>query len=235
MRAKPENRILRVLEDETRHSILGECREVHLQATEVLSRAGEDQAIVHFPERCVISTVASFRDGATIEVANTGREGCTGLGPILGSAFQLNSDIVQVSGRALVMDTEDFLRAKQRYPAFRDALFAATRGMFQQVMVSGACNATHPAKQRLARWLLTMSDRAPDSVINLTQEFLAEILGVRRATVSEASSELRQQNLISYSRGSVTILDHSGLHDVACECYDLVADAYNRLLPIESP
>lgn len=227
----PRNWILRILEKETRHRVLDRCRSVELRPTMVLSRAGSEQTVVHFPETCVVSSVAAYSDGSTIEVANTGREGCTGLGPILDSTDQLNTDIVQVGGQAYAMDTEDFLRVKEANPGFRAALYLSMRGMFHQVMVSGACNATHSARKRLARWLLAMADRTSNNRIPLTQEFLADILGVRRATISEAASAFNRQGYIDQTRGGLTVLDHEGLRTEACECYDLVVSLYDRLMP----
>lgn len=229
-----KNRILRTLEATTQKRVLERCQRVELYPEQVLSIAGEDQTTVYFPEDCVISTVASFRDGATIEVANTGREGCTGYAPTLNSALQLNGDIAQVGGLALAMETAEFFRLKNEYPPFEAALFSALRGLIQQIMISNACNAMHPARQRLARWLLTMNDRTPGKTIELTQDFLAQILGVRRATISEASAVFRTKNLIDYARGKLVIRDREGLRGEACECYDLVADAYRQFLPLES-
>jgi hypothetical protein len=103
-----------------------------------------------------------------------------------------------------------------------------------QVMVSGACNATHDARQRLARWLLTMDDRSDAAEMRLTHEFLAHMLGVRRATVTEAASGLRAEGLIAYAHGRVTISDRAGLHAASCGCYDLVREAYDVLLPEKS-
>lgn len=226
----PNNRILRVLQDETLQNVLEACRDVHLDVTTVLDRIGDEQSTIHFPEDCVISTLATYPDGTSIEVANIGREGSTGLGPLLETPVMLTTNIVQIAGHAYAMDTDTFHTLVADQPEFRRAMLASTRGMFQQVMISNACNAKHTAEQRLARWLLTMSDRVSDRTVELTQDFFAQILGVRRATISEASSRLKRDGVIDYSRGALEILDRDGLHDASCECYDLVSDAYDQLL-----
>ncbi len=202
-----------------------------LEARTILDRVGEHTASVHFPETAVISTVATYKDGSSIEMANIGREACTGIGLILGHSQQLNTNEVQLGGGALEMPAEAFLRLKQELPDFENSLLSTVQAVFYQIMVSGACNGAHLAKQRLARWLLTMADRNGSDSMRLTQDFLAEMLGVRRATVSEAASEMQAQGLIQYARGRVRIRNRSGLQKTSCECYQLVREAYASLLP----
>lgn len=231
MEQTSQNRILQSLPERSRARILSHCSAVDLPVGTVLSQAGTQRRGVHFPETAVISTLSTFSDGATIEVANVGLEGCTGISLTLGTSVELNTDVVQVAGRARMMDAKTFTGLKSSLPDFETALFGALQGVFYQVMVSGACNATHSTTERLARWLLTMCDRSPRQEIDLTQEFLAGILGVRRATVSEASARLRDEGLIVNGRGKMRVVDPAGLRRKSCECYDLVRNAYDRLLP----
>lgn len=228
------NRLLRSLSAETRGAVLGACERTELQVHTVLDRVGEPTASVIFPETAVISTLATYSDGTCIEMANIGREACTGIGLILGHARQLNTNEVQVGGAALRIGAEAFLDLKASLPEFETALFSAVQAVFYQVMVSGACNGAHGSRQRLARWLLTMRDRSDDETLNLTHDFLAEVLGLRRATVSEAAADLQASRCIAYSRGRIRILDRAGLHAASCECYDLVRDGHARLLPERS-
>ncbi|MFC3230192.1 Crp/Fnr family transcriptional regulator [Marinibaculum pumilum] len=231
MAQETSNRVLCALPAEARRDVLAACERVELEGRTILDRSGETPAEVHFPETAVISTIATYRDGSSIEMANIGREACTGIGLVLGHPRQLNTNEVQIGGRALAMPVAALVDVEEALPAFRTALFSTVQALFYQVMVSGACNGAHTARQRLARWLLTMRDRNDWETMALTHDFLAEMLGVRRATVTGAARELQAQGLISYGRGQVRISDPAGLRQVSCECYDLVRTAYDELLP----
>lgn len=225
------NRVLCSLPVDARQAVLDECDRVELIARSIIDRVDETPEVVHFPETAVISTISTYSDGSSIEMANIGREACTGIGLILGHPRQLNTNEVQIGGSALEMRADTFVERKASIPAFEKALFATVQAVFYQVMVSGACNGAHSAKQRLARWLLTMRDRHDQDTLRLTHDFLATMLGVRRATVTEASRDLQSHGLIATSRGQVRIVDPEGLQKVSCECYNLVKNAYTVLLP----
>lgn len=225
------NRVLSTLPPDARDAVASACERVELERGSVIDRVGETAASVHFPETAVISTIATYSDGSSIEMANIGREACTGIGLVLGHPRQLNTNEVQIGGSAQVMPADAFVELKATLPAFERQLFSAVQAVFYQVMISGACNGTHTTRQRLARWLLTMRDRNDREVMYLTHDFLAEMLGVRRATVTESSLDLQSRGLIAYSRGQVRVTDPEGLREVSCECYDLVRDAYDSLLP----
>lgn len=234
MSLNTKNKVLRSLQAETRRAVMQHCEEVDLSAETVLHRMGEATDAVYFPETAVISTLATYSDGSGIEMANVGREACTAVNLVLGQSKQLHTDEVQISGGALRMPTEKFLHLKSEHADFERALFSSVQSVFYQVMISGACNGTHDALHRLARWLLTMHDRADGNEMRLTHDFLAQMLGVRRATVTEAALKLQDRGLIDYARGRVAIKDHAGLSDASCECYALVRAANRELLP-EAP
>lgn len=225
------NFVLRALPVEIRRTALEACDRVRLDAPTLLAAAGEPVAAVHFPETMAISSVTTYHDGSMIEMANVGREACTGVGLILGGRTWLTTTQVQVGGVALVMPAHSLVRLREAHPEVERVLMASVRGLFYQVMVSGACNAAHRAKERLARWLLTMSDRSGEETMPLTHDFLAAILGVRRATVTGAAADLQAAGLIEYRRGRVTITDPGGLKRASCECYELVRESYGSLLP----
>ncbi|WP_422073677.1 Crp/Fnr family transcriptional regulator [Tranquillimonas rosea] len=231
MEVLTRNRVLTALDGHDRTAILAKCERVELTARTRLDRVGETTSAMHFPETAVISTIATYSDGTSIEMANIGREACTGIGLILGHPRQLNSNEVQLAGTALKLPVEAFATLRTARPAFEAALFSTVRAVFYQVMVSGACNGAHSTRQRLARWLLTMQDRSDTVVMDLTHGFLAEMLGVRRATVSEAMVTLKGEGLIAYDRGRIQIADPAGLKAASCECYQLVRNAYATLLP----
>ncbi len=234
MTYQTRNRVLLSLSAETRQAVIERCEKVDLEVGTILHRVGDKTYATFFPETAVISTLASYADGSMIEMANVGSEACTGFNVILGGSIQLTTNEAQVSGTALKLPINQFHHLKSRYSDFESALFSAAQSLFFQVMVSGACNGAHDAKQRLARWLLTMKDRADGEEINLTHEFLAQMLGVRRATVTKVASELQAAGFIQYSRGRVKITDHAGLHAASCECYDLVRSTNHELLPDKS-
>lgn len=225
------NRVLLSLTSDIRRVVLDDCEEIELEGRTTLARLGEPTGSVYFPETMVISTLANYRDGSTIEMANIGREACTGINLTLGHTDQLNTNEVQIGGSALELPAKKFLNLKSALPQFGSVLLSTVQAVIYQVMVSGACNGAHTSKERLARWLLTMSDRNDGKTMLLTQEYLSEMLGVRRATVSNAASELQDAGLIEYARGRIRITDHAGLREASCECYNLVRNAYDSLLP----
>lgn len=229
MRPQTHNRILRSLSDRDLERVLAACRSVPLEFGQVLTAMSEPVETVYFPESGVISVVSYYSDGSTVEMANVGRESCTGLAPSLRHQTELCTDLVQIPGRALAMSVMEFNRLRREIPAFENVLLTNVHGVLYQVMVSGACNARHSARERLARWLLTMYDRTGDEQMDFTQDFLAEILSVRRATISEAASQLRDEGAISYARGTIHLTDIGALHGASCECYDLVSSAYRGL------
>lgn len=231
MAEETSNRVLRSLASKTRSTVMAECKRVELEGRTMLARMGNPTHFVFFPETAVISALATYRDGSNIEMANIGCEACTGIGLVLGNPNQMITEEVQIAGSALVMASDSFASLKSSLPDFEHVMLSAVQAVIHQVMVSGACNGAHGAKQRLARWLLTMSDRIAGETMNLTQEFLSEMLAVRRATVSDVASELQNAGLIGYERGRIRITDRPGLEAASCECYGLVRDAYDLLLP----
>ncbi len=230
-----DNKVLLSLPAGIREELLGACTRVEMVLGSVLHREGETTKAVHFPDTGVISTLATYGDGSVIEMANIGREASTGINLVLGNPRQLNTDEIQVAGTALEMPAEKFVKLMSSRPEFARALFSMVQAVFQQVMVSGACNGAHGATERLARWLLTMRDRSDGDEMHLTHEFLAEVLGLRRATVSESAAELRRAGLIDYARGRIWIADRAGLEAASCECYRRVRESNDALLPGAGP
>lgn len=226
-----QNRVLRALPPATRETVMAECENVPFDTRTVLHKAGDATGAVYFPETAVISVLATYGDGSTIEMANIGREACTGINLTLGREHQLSTNEIQVGGSVLRLPAARFTAFLSEDPEFRRVLFATVQAVMHQVMVSGACNGAHDARQRLSRWLLTMHDRADGQHMNLTHEFLSHMLGVRRATVSKVASELRSEGLITYTHGRMSVTDHKGLRKASCECYDRVRATYAKLLP----
>jgi CRP-like cAMP-binding protein len=199
-----------------------ELEQIRCQRGQVLMDADSSLDHVFFPDSGVISAVAVYSDGSVIEMATIGREGCTGVQAIFGAKSSSIQLLVQIPGSAAKMSRAAFTRAMESMPSFRKLMYTYVHAFLEQVMVSVACNGAHSLKQRLARWLLMMRDRGDDDVLSISQSLLAEMLGVQRPTVTNASRELDGAGLIARGRRQVTILDRQGLTKASCECYQLV-------------
>ena len=221
------------LEARERERLLAATTPVSLESKQTLLSPGGRIDAVYFPENAVVSLLQIMEGGATVEVANIGNEGIVGLPVFLGvdSLGARECYQVEVPGQARAMDVATFVKAAGREP-FRRLVERSIQAQFTQVAQRMACVALHSIPERCSRWLLLTHDRVGDREFPLTQEFLAQMLGVRRASVSVAAGALQTAGLISYSRGRVTILDREGLENAACECYRIIRNEYDRLLAI---
>jgi CRP-like cAMP-binding protein len=202
--------------------LMPELERVRCQHGQVLVDADSSLDHVYFPDSGVVSVVAVYADGSIIEMATIGREGCTGMQAVFGARSSSVQLLVQIPGSAAKMSRAAFTRAMDSMPSFRSLMFNYVHAFLEQVMVSAACNGAHSLKQRLARWLLMMRDRSDDEVLSISQNLLAEMLGVQRPTVTNTVRELEDAGLIERGRRQVTILDRPGLTKASCECYQLV-------------
>jgi CRP-like cAMP-binding protein len=191
---------------------------------------GKPIRTVLFPLSSVNSIIAVDEEGGEVEVSTVGNEGVVGLPLFLGTRTAPGLAFTQIAGDSLRMDGGVFVELSKSMSSFRERLQRYTQGFVVQVSQSVACNRLHTADQRLARWLLSCADRVGDDRFPLTQEFMAQMLGVRRATVSEAASALQERGLVQYSRGTIEITDRPGLTRTACSCYRIVRDEFSRLL-----
>jgi CRP-like cAMP-binding protein len=201
------------------------------QREQVLMDADSSLDHVFFPDSGVVSVVAVYPDGSIIEMATIGREGCTGLQAVLGAKTSSVRLLVQIPGTAAKMSRAAFTSAMKSVPSFRGLMYAYLHAFLEQVMVSVACNGAHNLKQRLARWLLMMRDRSDDDALPVTQDLLAEMLGVQRPTITNAVRDLERAGLIVRGRRQVTILDRQALIGASCECYELVRTRIAHHLP----
>ena len=203
---------------------------VDLIQGDTLLLAGEPIPYVWFPHNCVTSTLVSTPDGATIEVGIMGLDGVVGLSLLLGLPTSNTTVMVQISGRAFRMRAADFIRTIRdpRGQAY-EAMLHYCDAFLAMVAQTAACNALHPIEARLARWILMTYDRVQREEIPLTQEYLASMLGVRRASVSIAASSMQQRGFIKYSRGSLRVIDRGGLERHSCPCYGVVRSITERL------
>jgi CRP-like cAMP-binding protein len=203
---------------------------VVLRHQQVLYEPGEVIARVYFPITAVVSLLNVVEDGKSLGTATVGSEGLIGLPLALGADSDNNRAVVQVAGTALRVGATAFRRALERSDALRHVVQRYTHVVLVQTAQAAVCNRLHSTHARCSRWLLEIHDRVRTDVFNATQDFLAEILGVRRPTVTAAAGLLQQAGLIHYRRGRVTILNRPGLESAACGCYRTVAIANERLL-----
>lgn len=226
------NRLLAALSVADRSILEPHLERVDLPRGEVLYDAFSPITRGYFVDRGVVSVVCAFADGKTAETGTIGIEGFVGVGTILHDEVAMARHVVQMPVAARRVEIAILLQMLDRTPALRELLLRYSRALLCQVSQSVACNSVHSAEQRLVRWLLMFQRSADNHVLHLTQEFLAEMLGLRRPTVTAMAQGLQAAGLIEYSRGRIRILDHEGLEAVACECHSLVRQHYDRLLPL---
>lgn len=179
---------------------------------------------VYFPTNCLISLLTAVEKQRTLEVGMVGNEGMVGMPLALGINVSAVRALVQGTGTAMCMTAKRFLTEFKRSLPLQQAVFRYTHFLMAQVSQTAACNRFHNTNARLARWLLMTGDRLDANKFHLTQEFLADMLGIRRVGVTKAASVLQQRKLIAYHRGHLRILDREGLEAVACTCYRTVKD-----------
>ena len=206
-------------------------RPVEFRRREVLIAADDPIKLVYFPVAGLISEVACLENGSGVEAAAIGREGVIGAVPALGSGHALAEYIVQVAGSGYSMPVERFRAAIEEQPALRAILYRHAEAVSAVSLQSLACIAFHPVEARLARWLLIARDSIGRDVLPLTQEFLAQMLGVQRTTVTLAAQSLEGTGVIRYRRGNIEILDVSRLKQCSCHCYEQVRQRRERALP----
>jgi CRP-like cAMP-binding protein len=199
-----------------------QLEQIPCERGQVLMDADSPLDHLFFPDSGVVSVVAVYADGKIIEMATIGREGCTSVQAIFGAESSSVRLLVQIPGGATRMSRAAFTRAMGSMPSFRSLMYAYAQAFLEQVLASVACNGAHNLKQRLARWLLMMRDRGDDDALLITQDLLAEMLGVQRPTVTNAAREMERAGLIARGRRQVTMLDRQGLVEASCECYLMV-------------
>jgi CRP-like cAMP-binding protein len=190
----------------------------------VLIEAGDEFEYVYFPHYGMLSLLAVLKDGKAIETATVGREGVVGAMAGLGLYKSLVRVVVQLPTGITKISATQFRRAASGSDAIRDLGIHYNEVLLSQARVTAACNALHVVEERFCRWLLQSADRAGSSTVNLTQEFLAEMLGVRRTSVTEVASKIQNTGAIKYSRGVINILDRPALEKMSCECYQTLLD-----------
>lgn len=217
------NKILTGLRNADFERLMPLLQPVSLSAGERLSEAGETMRFIYFPESSVLSCRAEMRDGKSTEVGMIGFEGMAGITAIVGSLPSVHSLNVPFGGSALRVSTDDFTREIMRGDGVKQSLLAYAGEYVTQISQRYACAVFHTVEQRFAVWLLLLMDRIKDDVIQITQERIAEHLGVRRAGVTVVAASMQDAGAISYKRGNLRINDRQMIEAIACECYGTLA------------
>ena len=231
----PQNRLLAALDAQDLELVTSKLVPVTLEKGALLYDPGDMIDAIYFPDDCVISLMTLMESGAAIKPAAMGREGALGLMAAVSPRQSLARAIVQVPGRARRITAPHLHRAWEQSAQIRDLIDRHNEALFAHAIHSVACNALHSVEARFCRWLLSCDDRIDSSTVALTQEFLADMLGVQRTTVTVVARALQAAGLIRYRRGVVDIMDRAGLEAIACECYGAVRRNYQRLLPDPFP
>lgn len=229
------NRLLAALPGKDQQNVLAGCEAVALAFGEVLCEPGQRMRHVYFPTDSFVSLVAPVDGFASLEVGLVGNEGMVGITVTLGVTASPLHALVQGAGPAWRMSAEPFRRELARSLPLQRGLNRYLYVVMTQLAQTAACTRFHVVEARLARWLLMSQDRAHSNVFTVTHEFLAYMLGVRRVGVTKAAISLQRQQLISYTRGKITVHDRRGLIAVACGCYLADLDSYNRILGQRGP
>jgi CRP-like cAMP-binding protein len=225
------NRLVAALTSEDYSLLAPHFKELLLEIGSLLQEAGEPVEHIFFPHQGMVSLLAVMSDGQGIETATVGSEGVVGAMSGFGIRRGFTRAVVQAPLVAARISSVQFRTAVQKSEGIRNLMASYNEVLLAQVQQTAACNALHVMESRLARWLLQTRDRIDSDVLPLTQEFLSQMLGVRRTTVTLVARQLEQAGVIQNRRGRIVVADRKGLEGMACECYAVVRDQINAALP----
>ena len=229
--APKANRLLAALPEKNYQTLLPLLERVELPLGMALYESGAKQAHVYFPTSSIVSLLYVLEDGASAEIAITGNEGMVGIALFMGGETTPSRAVVQSAGEAYRLKAAVLKEQFERGGELQHLLLRFTQALITQMTQTAVCNRHHAVHQQLCRWLLLSLDRLPGNQLVMTQELIANMLGVRREGVTEAAGKLQAEGLIEYSRGRITVLDRDQLEANVCECYSVVKKEYDRLLP----
>ena len=232
--ARRSNRLLKALPEEDFERLNGELRHRDAPQKEGLAEPGQPISEVHFPVDAVVSVLTRMDDGPSVEIATIGNEGVVGLTVAWGGDAMNPREFaqVQVPGEIVSVRADLFRQEVKRQGALASLVEHYTLAYFSQVSQQVACNGLHSVEQRCARWILLTHDRVGEAdEFPMTHEFLAQMLGVRRASVTVTAGILQRAGFVEFGRGRVTVIDRAGLEGAACECYAVTREVYDRMLP----
>jgi CRP-like cAMP-binding protein len=231
---QPVNRLLADLPDAEYQRLVSHLEHIPLSLKQVLHKAGEPIEYVYFPHRAIVSLISTPEEGSNVEVGLVGNEGVVGIPAALGDNIATTTANVQREGSGMRMEASLLKSEFLRGDVLQSLLLRYTQALYALVSQGAACNRLHHLDERLARWLLLVCDRLGSNELGLTHEFIAQMLGVRRAGVTEAANRLQKAGLISYNRGKITIVNRQELEAASCSCYGIIKREYARLLGTEN-
>jgi CRP-like cAMP-binding protein len=226
-----QNHLLAALSAEEYERLVPNLELVPMPLGHVLYESGSELRSVYFPTTAIVSLLYVMLDGASAEIAVVGNEGLIGVALFMGGETMPNRAVVQSAGHAYRLNGQLLKEEFNRSDGLQHLLLRYTQALLTQMAQTAVCNRHHTLDQQLCRWLLLSLDRLPSDELVMTQELIANMLGVRREGVTEAAGNLQKSGLIKYSRGHITVLDRVGLEERVCECYAVVRREFERLLP----
>jgi len=231
---KAVNRLLAALPEAEYQHLVPLLEYVPLPLKQVLYKRGESIEYVYFPHRAIVSLVSTPEEGSNVEVGLVGNEGIVGIPAALGDNIATTTAMVQREDSGMRMEASLLKTEFQQGGSLQNLLLRYTQALYAQTSQTAACNGLHQLDEKLARWLLLVCDRVESNELQLTQEFISQMLGVRRAGVTEAANRLQTAGLIRYTRGRITILNRQELEAASCSCYGIIKGEYDRLLGTEN-
>jgi CRP-like cAMP-binding protein len=226
-----ENRLLAAMPEADYQALVSVLERVPMPLGQAVYESGGPQGFVYFPTDCIVSLLYVLADGATAEIAVTGNEGLVGIALFMGGETTPSRAVVQSAGHGYRLRASVLKKEFERGGPLQHLLLRYTQALITQMTQTAVCNRHHSVDQQLCRWLLLSLDRLADNKLVMTQELIANMLGVRREGVTEAAGKLQEEGLIEYSRGKIVVVDRAKLEARVCECYSVVKREYDRLLP----
>jgi CRP-like cAMP-binding protein len=230
-----QNLLLDALPQPERERLFPHLKLVTLLLGEALYESGDTLRHIYFPTDSIVSLLYVLKDGASAEIAVVGRDGAIGVALFMGGETTTNRAIVQSAGSAYMLAGARLKEEFERHGETLHILLRYTQALLTQMAQTAVCNRHHSVDQQLCRWLLLSLDRLPSTELAMTQELIANMLGVRREGVTEAAGKLQKRGAITYQRGHITVLDRPMLEQLCCECYAVVRKETDRLLPLHPP
>jgi len=228
---RTENQLLAALSDAECERLRPHLETVDMPLGEVVYESGRTLDYVYFPVDSIVSLLYVLENGASAEIAVVGKDGVVGISIFMGGESTPSRAVVQSAGRALRLPARVMKQEFTRGGSMQHLMLRYTQALITQMAQTAVCNRHHSLEQQLCRWLLLSIDRLPSSEITMTQELIANMLGVRREGVTEAAGKLQKAGVISYRRGHIKVLDRKQLEHMSCECYEVVRRETSRLFP----
>lgn len=228
---KDQNWLFHSVPEDAWQRLLPHIEEFDMPLGLVLSEPGIKVSYLYFPATAIVSLLYNLENGSSAEIALVGNEGCVGVSLIMGGNSTLTTAVVQSAGKSYRIKANAILDEFNKGGSVMHLLLRFTQALITQMTQTAVCNRHHSLDQQLCRWLLLSLDRLPGNELVMTQELIANMLGVRREGVTEAALKIQKAGFIKYARGHITIIDRLGLEKRTCECYQVVKTECDRLLP----